>query len=354
MKVLLFTNSYYPILGGIENVVENLSNQIKKSKIETEILTLNNVRGKKLSPVGKHNEIKITRLPFLDLKYYKISTIPWKIIKNYDLIHIHTLGFFCDFLLLTKPLHRKKIVISTHGGFFHTNSVPLLKKIYFNIFEKLLFKNADAVIADSKNDFNIFKKIYPNIKLIENGISLPNPHGKKEKNRFLTVGRFSKNKRIDLLLDAFAPLKNSKLVIVGNDFDNLYYGLKEKVRRLNIEKRVEFKINASENQLYSEYNKAEYLISASEYEGFGITVIEAMHFGCATILNNIPTFKEFAGNGRGNIVDFKKSNITKQITQVMKKNKSTQIESAKNYAKTFNWKNKAKEFIEVYNRCMDE
>lgn len=349
MKVLHFTNSYYPIIGGIESVVENLSVQLQKKKIKSDVLTLNKVQGLKFSKTESHNGSKIFRIPFLDLKYYKISSIPFSLIKKYDIVHIHSLGFFSDVLLLTKFIHKKKIVVSTHGGIFHTKSIAGLKSFYFYTFQKLLLKNADAVIAVSKEDLRLFKKIYPKTILIENGITLPKAKGKKQSNSFLFVGRFSKNKRIDLLLETFAKLNKGKLVIAGNDFDNLLPKLKKKAKELLIQDNVEFKTSLTSKNMYKEYERAEYFVSAAEYEGFGITAIEAMHFGCIPILNNIPTFKDFCSQGRGYLVNYTNTkNTSQKIKNMIRKNNTKMSKKGIIFAKSFSWNTKINDFVNTY------
>ena len=141
MKILHFSNRYWPAIGGVESVIANLCSELEKKKIQSDVLTLNRADGKKLKIKEKKGKTNIFRIPFFDLKYYKLSTIPFSLIKNYDIIHIHSIGFFSDVVLLTKFFHKKKIIISTNGGIFHTQNIAGIKKLYFYIIERLLLKN---------------------------------------------------------------------------------------------------------------------------------------------------------------------------------------------------------------------
>ena len=353
MKILHFTNSYYPAIGGIENVVENLCVELQKKGHQSDVLTLNKSQGGKFEQHATYKGSKIIRLPFLDLKYYKLSSAPFSLIKNYDLIHIHSLGFFSDLLLLTKPIHKKRIIVSTHGGFFHTQNIAGAKKFYFNTLERLLLKNADKIIADSKQDLAKFNEINKNIIRIDNGFSAPEPAGQKEKNTFLFVGRLSNNKGLENLINVFSKLKfEYKLWIIGKDFDNLRPALQKQIKTLGLEKKIDLLGPVKEKELYKYYSKAEYFVSASKYEGFGITAIEAMHFGCFCILNNIPTFKEFTSNKRGKIINYAKTEkASKEIEKIVRqggKEKNATLKKAKEYSKKFLWKNKINEFLKVY------
>jgi alpha-1,3-mannosyltransferase len=347
MKILHFTNRYWPALGGIENVVDNLCKELQKKGIKSDVLTLNKVDGKKLKRYDTKGKTKIFRIQHLDLKYYKVSTIPFSLFRNYDIIHLHSLNFLSDIVLLTKFLHKKKIIVSTHGGIFHTNKIPGLKRIYFYIIEKQLLKNADKIVAISKQDKKKFEEISNNVMLIENGFNAPEPRGKKEKNLFLTVGRISRNKNLEKLIEVFGELdKKYKLKIVGRDFDNLIPKLKKQIKEKNLNERIELIPGATDTELVKFYSKAEYFVSASKYEGFGITAIEAMHYNCKTILNAIPTYKDFAKNGNGSIVDFSKTNTTNKLEKAIKK--KVDLKKAKKHADSFLWKKKIDEFVELY------
>ncbi|TXI70689.1 MAG: glycosyltransferase [Cyclobacteriaceae bacterium] len=45
------------------------------------------------------------------------------------------------------------------------------------------------------------------------------------------------------------------------------------------------------------YNSADFIISASHYEGSGVAVCEAMSCGCIPILSDIPSFRAMTGEG---------------------------------------------------------
>ncbi|MBT7241075.1 MAG: glycosyltransferase family 4 protein [Candidatus Diapherotrites archaeon] len=348
MKILHFTNRYWPALGGVEDVIDNLCTELQKKKIESDVLTLNRADKKKLKKFETKGKTKIFRIPFLDLKYYKVSTTPFSIIKNYDIIHIHSIGFFSDMILLTKFIHKKKIIISTNGGIFHTQNISGIKKLYFYIIERLLLKNADKIIAISKQDKKKFEQITKNVILIEPGFNSSEPKGKKEKNSFLRVGRFSKNKNVERLIDVFSEIKtNYKLRLVGRDFDNLLPQIKQKIKEKNLEEKIEILTDVNDSRLSKLYSKSEYFVSASKYEGFGIGGVECMHYNCKAILNSIPTYKEFVKKGSGQIVNFDGKDASLELSKAIKG--KYDLAKAKKYADTFLWKEKINEFVKLYN-----
>lgn len=316
MKVLHLTHHFWPCIGGIEKFVFDLAMSLQKNGIETKILCLNSCgkEKQKLKEKENVNGINVERIPFIDLKYYKIAFGTLKKIKDCDIVHVHNIGFFSDYLAVTKFLHKKKLVLNTHGGMFHTKKLGFVKKIYFNLWLKWVLKKFDLIIADSMHDFTIFEKIAPKEKivLIGNAVDLRdfyNSGKKKEKNTFVFVGRFSSNKKIDDLIEVFAKVsekrKDFSLKIAGTDFDNLKEKLLRKIREKELEKNVEIIENLPQKELIGLFAKTRYFVSASEYEGFGISTVEAMASECIPILNKIETFSTIIENNNGLIVEFK-------------------------------------------------
>lgn len=367
-KILHLVNHYAPCIGGIENMVKGLCENLVKEGFDAEVVCLNRCANSciDLPPHETISGVVVNRLPFVDLHYYKIAPAVMNFLKNADLVHIHGLGFFSDLLLSSKFIHKKPIVISTHGGIGHTKSFTTLKAIYFKHLNKVLLKNANKVCACSKGDLEIFSEVCNNLVLIENGVNTET-YSKvvrvPERDSFIFVGRFSKNKRLDNLLKAFvfvvSKAPRAKLRIVGEDFDNILPELLQLVKGLHLEKNVEFvgKIEAPE-KVAELYGKTEFFISASEYEGFGIAAVEAMAAGCIPILNDIPPFRTFVESAyNGLIVDFDNpANAAKKILELMSLSEmklSNFSSNSRQLAQRFSWRNKVREFISVYTKLLN-
>jgi len=360
MKIAHITNQFFPCVGGIEEVVFNLA---KKSFFHSEVIALNHCKNlkKKLKKEERVKGIRIQRLPFLDLKYYKICFQIIEKIRNYDLLCIHGIGFFSDLLILTKFIHRKPIMVITHGGIFHTRNFSLIKKVYFNFFQRFILRFADKVLAVSESDKNIFSKIIPRnkIELIENGFDFKkfyNPNKKRISNKFIFFGRFSKNKRIDNLIKVFSELKKGSidfnLLIVGNDFDNLEKNLKDQIKKLNLNENVKIKSKVSDKELKKMLDKSTYFVSASEFEGYGISVLEAMSNGLVPIVNAIAPFRTILNKEYGYLVNFSDPvESARKIKEIMK-SKSLHLqyksEKAKKYSFSKDWSFVIKQYDKLF------
>ncbi len=369
-KVLHVTNHVFPCIGGIETYVLELAKELNKKGIYSEIVCLNKCHNSDeiLLEASFEEGIKIHRIPFIDLKYYKIALKVLSFVKEFDLIHIHGLGFFADYLILTKllGLHSKKLVVSTGGGIFHTRKLSIIKWIYFNLWLKFSL-NKSHILAIGKTDFESFSKIVKkeNLGVIEIPFNLEKFKLKKkqEKNSFIFVGRISKNKRVDNLIITFAELiklnSNVKLKIIGKDFHGLTNELTELIQENKLQKNVFLLGERNEKDLLQELAKAEYFVSASEFEGFGISLIEGMTVKLIPIVNNINQFRTIINNNtNGFLVDYSNhENAAKKINEIINldnKEKQKIVVNASNFVKRFDWKENINKFIEVYEKELEE
>ncbi|MDD5148091.1 MAG: glycosyltransferase family 4 protein [Candidatus ainarchaeum sp.] len=361
MRIVHVFHHFAPCKGGVETVILQLSKQLQP-RHSCRVVCLNKCP-KGRETLGKKETIEgieVTRIPFLNLGFYKFAPCIGKELKNTDVLHVHGVNFFSDFLAVTSFLHRKPMILSTHGGIFHTNKKSLFKKAYFFGWNRLALKAFKKIVCVSKNDFELFSKMVKKEKLalIENGIDFEKFSGKngKRRNSFVFVGRLSRNKRIDNLIGCFAVLgkkQDFELHIVGPDFDNLVESMKKKAEEAGIGKNVFFHGEVPEKRLVELMQSAEFFVSASEYEGFGLTALEAMAAGCIPVLNNIDSFRNFVKNAEnGFIAEFEKNNeAAERISGVMRLAPGRRKEIAQKAAKTaeeFSWKKKALEYEKVY------
>lgn len=197
-------------------------------------------------------------------------------------------------------------------GFVRTSSSFIEYKAFYKTpyktFVRKIYENLDKIIAISsivKKDLqNAFEIDENKIEVIHNPIDIERikklsqePLNKIEKEIFskktiLYVGRFSPEKRLDLLIKIFslinAKLKNINLVLVGSGEEE--EKLKELVRIYNIEKNVFFLPYTANPFKYMK--NATIFALTSEQEGFGRVVAESM--ACETPV--IAFENEFSGH----------------------------------------------------------
>lgn len=364
MKVLHVVRQFKPSIGGMENFVDSLTIHLKKLGIESDILTLDKEfsTGDRLPAFSCENGIKVIRIPYVGSRKYPVALSSITYLSDYDLIHIHAVDFFIDYFAMLKAFHKKPIVLSTHGGFFHTKTFAQFKKIYFQTVTRFSLHQANRIVACSNNDYDLFYPIGKRkVQLIENGIDFETFHSvvdsEKKKNKFIFIGRFSNNKRIDKLLRLFALLKEDQpdisLSIVGKDYDHLKNTFHKLIKDYQLERHVIIKESLSKEELLKEVGTSEYFISASEYEGFGMSTLEAMSAGAIPILNNIPSFSKMIEEAKnGYLMDFNDiSSVMDKVTDIISSTdqdkqllKKTAIDTARRYS----WMSVVGQFEKVY------
>lgn len=119
-------------------------------------------------------------------------------------------------------------------------------------------------------------------------------HAVKGSERFLLhVGSNTPRKRLDVLLDVFAHVKQKfptlRLVQVGGPWPR---NLSDQIDRLKLEGAIEQKRGLSRQDLAELYCGAAAVLVTSEAEGFGLPIIEALACGAVVIASDIPVIRE--------------------------------------------------------------
>jgi alpha-1,3-mannosyltransferase len=123
------------------------------------------------------------------------------------------------------------------------------------------------------------------------------------------IGRFSNNKRVDLLVSLFAQLVKIdpvyQLKIIGKDWDGNEAKLRKQITNNQLGSNVEILTGLSDEQIHSTIENSSFVISASDYEGFGLTLIEGMSAGLIPVASSIPSFERIIKNSeQGILIDF--------------------------------------------------
>jgi Glycosyltransferase len=162
------------------------------------------------------------------------------------------------------------------------------------LLDKLIMIKPARVIAVSQDVADSFiqkKLVAPDkVTVIINGVALGDAVGDGEifgitADDFVigSVGRFSPEKRFDLLLAAFAQVvivePNVRLVICGAGHG--YHALKQLAESLKIDRKVYFVINKDVAAYYYRFNL---FVMTSQSEGVSIALLQAMAAGCASVI----------------------------------------------------------------------
>lgn len=243
--------------------------------------------------------IPVTRIPFHGSWRYPIAPGVLAAIRDADVVHVHGIDFFFDFLAATQRFHRKPLFASTHGGFFHTTFAHRLKRLYFQTATRQSARAYAMIGASSQSDYAMFEPIARrNLMLAENGVDTDkwsDVAARVPTRTLLALGRFSSNKQLTKLFTLLQHLRRLDdgwtLIVAGRESDVSGSDLAESAERSGVAGAVQIVGNPSDPEIGSHVRHASYIVSASRYEGFGIAVIEGMAAGLIPVLNRIPPFE---------------------------------------------------------------
>jgi alpha-1,3-mannosyltransferase len=364
MKITHIVRQFSPVVGGLENYILDLAIEQVKQGHEVKVVTLNRAFGSNelLPQTEDICGITVVRIAYRGSSKYPFAFSVLKHLKDADIVNVHAVDFFCDFIAFTKLIHRKPIILTTHGGFFHTQYASRLKTVFFNLVTRFSMLFYSKVIACSIGDFNTFAKITHKDKLvlIENGIntnkfSHPTTVMTKLNNKKLIyIGRFSDNKRIDQLIhyfNAMYQLDNQyRLSICGRDADNNLVDIEQLIVDLKRQDAITLMVNPSDAELQAECHSSDFIVSASSYEGFGMSILEGMSAKLIPLISNIPSFEYIVKQSQcGLLVDFDDLNSAPHLLDSIAN--INDIEEHKNQCKVFSlkysWTHKQQEYQDI-------
>lgn len=315
LRIVHVVRQYVPFVGGLEFVVHDLAREQVKLGHNVRVVTLERRLGRDPGTLPKSDYIdgvEVRRIPHLGSRRYPIAPSVVKHILDADIVHVHAIDFFFDFLAVANIFLRKTLFVSTHGGFFHTAAYKSLKKVWFYSVTKLSLQAYAAVICVSHQDETTFRKIRPRgIRALLNGVDVEKFRGvakASDRRSLVTVGRFAPNKRYDLLLDTIVELRKHgdwTLSLLGVPDQLTVADVKQMIAERALGNAVELVVSPTNEQIRARLASADIFVSASAYEGFGISAVEALSAGLPVILSDIPPYRSLtAALGQGLLVNF--------------------------------------------------
>ena len=369
MKILQGCVRYPPAPGGAETVVKAYSEGLRDLGHDVEVITTDLYTEtpfvKKEMP-SEVNGINVTRH-----KAYTVSGEAHYVLapgmvqsflsKEADVIHTHSYGYFQNHAgWIRERLQSTPWVITPH---FHPSwsmwggaKRKTLREFYDTVVGKGTMETADLITCVSKHERDMLVSEIglseDNIKIIYNGINWKDWEALPDKNTFrkaypevsekfvLFAGRLATNKGLSDLISAMEVVDDESvdLVITGADM-----GLGKQLEKEASEKGVKMhRLGHIDDETYrSVLAAAEMLVLPSEYEAFGIVLLEAAAAETAVIGANVGGIPEaMSPNNNGLIVDYNDvPNLSKSIATLLEDEKMCKEMglAGRIWAQNFSW-----------------
>lgn len=239
-------------------------------------------------------------------------------------------------------------------------SKPHRIKVYIENLRKLI-SQVDKVVTISEFVASDVLKYFPEAKaklsVIYNGadkLVIPrnhNPTNVPQKPFLFTIGLLSVQKGFHLL----------PALLKGNDYQLIISGIEtphkqkiiEQAKRFNCEDRMMITGPVTDDDKAWYYKNCSAFIFPSIAEGFGLPVIEAMHFGKPVFLSKYTSLPEVGGNAAYYFDNFEPEHMQSVFANGMQDFKDrNRAEEMINQANKFSWERAANEYLNLYEECL--
>ena len=371
MNILQGCVRYPPAPGGAETVVKAYSEGLSGKGHNVEVITtdlytetpfVKKKMPSKVSgiPVSRHSAFTISGEAHYVLAPGMIKSF---LSKKADIIHTHSYGYFQNHAgWIREKLQSTPWVITPH---FHPSwsmwggaKRRTLRDFYDSKIGKATMEAADLITCVSNHEKDVLVKEIglndDNIKIIYNGIYWDDwkeiPSKKVFRDKFpqisdkfvIFAGRLATNKGLTNLIEAMSigDSEEFDLVIMGADM-----GLGKDLDALALSKKVKMhRLGHVDDEVYrSALATAEVLVLPSEYEAFGIVLLEAAAANTPVIGTRVGGIPEaMSENKNGLIVDYDNSNdLSKAIFSILGDNKMSKEmgDFGRKFSSNFSWEN---------------
>jgi glycosyltransferase involved in cell wall biosynthesis len=381
MRIIQVCPFFYPVEGGVEEHVLQISKRLRKIGHTVTILTSDSSRsGRIIKRVENIEGLMVfrfaTMFSFGDFGKFWPGFIIKLIRENYDLVHVHSYRHFHTILAgFIGKLKNKPCILTTHSPFHPLHTRNLFSKIFvimydyfFKFFVDKLFSKVITITTFENNYFRHLSM--RRIVTIPNGIDerifkkierskylrVMKKFGLNKKDKIiLFVGRVHPTKGLELLVKVINEVKQNSLrvVIVGPIQDMKYFEkLNKIIKEHKLSDKVVFTGFITEEEKLTLYDISNIFFLPSIYEPFGIVILEAFARGKPVIAVDSDGPRFLINHGEnGFLVKYGDvESASKYIRLLLGNRKLYKKISVNNIkkAKQFTWNKIVKKLIKVY------
>jgi len=291
-----------PAIGGMEEHVYQISLELSRRGHKVSVITSNEIDGR-VSTVQEENMhgIHVYRhplfMPKMMREYWLIPGV-FKSLKKTeaDVFHVHGYRCLSSFTAISLAHFKHTPIVFTPHGIYPPKSISnaLIKLSFDRTLGRLMLCSADRTIALSGHNRRLLLQMGASadkIVIVPNGVNVETYRNLQRNAKVLKelgsqgpiliyVGRLDWNKRVEKIVESMPKiLKNfpsAKLVVIGPDYANCSVAFLDLGRKLGVERSLVMTGKVSAERLLELYSVADVFIMPSSYEGFGLSMLEAM------------------------------------------------------------------------------
>lgn len=306
MKIALIGQKGAPTKnGGVERYAENLAATLAARGHEVLLYS----RQYYSQGISEYRGFKIVSVPSINTKSLEAVTNTFfamidVIFRKVDLINVQSIGPAALIWILRIFKPRTPIIFTFHCQDYYHKKWGLLARTYLRLGEYIGCRLADKVIVTSRtlaHHVNLEYGFMP--EFIPYGAYTPTPipvreirrWGLEKGNYIAYIGRLVRHKGVHHLIEAFKKVKtDKKLVVIGGSTHTDDY-VAELQKMAAADSRIIFTDNQEGFILKELFSNAYLFVQPSEYEGLSVSLLEAMGWGLACLVSDIPQNLEGIG-----------------------------------------------------------
>jgi glycosyltransferase involved in cell wall biosynthesis len=305
MRICLYTNTFFPLVGGAEMVLHNLATHLTADGQHAVVLAPHirrrDNRVAAMYPIYRYAKPTSKRFGTRQILVH-LSWLYWR--QRFQVLHCHS-GYPSAYVGATfKRLFGIPLVVRPHG----CDVLPgdrIRKHPRLEQRLRRALAAADAVIAQGQFLKDVILELgvaEKRIHIIHNGVDLaafahgtPFPHPRPY---LLSLGKLKPHKGIDILLRAYARLPNpaADLLIAGHGGQRA--ALETLAQQLGIGSRVRFVGFVSGQEKINLYRSAMFFVCPSRREPFANVILEALAAGLPVVASAVGGNRELVHHER--------------------------------------------------------
>lgn len=360
MRIMQVTPRYFPNVGGVEVVVQKLSESLVQKGFEAVVLSVD-LSGR-LPAFEQVNGVVVKRFaPLVGDPLYLPEPRFVSALRdeNVDVVHVHNIHTLLPVVvsMFCRP-YQKVMLQPYYHQFGQSRSRQALLDLYKRGATRLVFPKTSLFIANSIYEKRIFQEDFSeagNVFLVPIGLDIKDvarvKHKPVEPKRVLYVGALKPYKNVDKVLAGFAHLlaeghRDFRLVVVGRG--NEAKPLHDLARSLGVEGSVEWKDYLSREELLGEYAKASVVVLLSPLESFSIVVYEALVIGVPVVVLTYGPLAHLVASGHAEgLNSLNRERVAEALLRAVQKRYARLSLSSGEF---MDWNSYANKLVDIYER----
>lgn len=297
-----------------------------------------------------------------------LKLIKNKFFDNYDIIQTHEYNQLMTFIL---PYVTKSKLVIYHGPYMDIKN-KLIHNLFDMLFLRSIRKNYSQVITKSLlSQKYLLEKGFRKVDAVGVGfdpskfincIEFEKSDLYKFKDKFenkptlLYIGKLENRRNIEFLIEVVKELKKTiefNFLLIGDGEEEYKFRCFEKVKKYNLNDSIIYINKLSQDQIINAYKVANILLLPTNYEIFGMVILESMYANC-------PVLTSYNGGSSTLLVnEFPEMVIDKYVIGdwvkriILILNNEKKYELKKFIEENFIWDALSNKFEEAYKRVLD-